>query len=324
MKAIKITVLLIIVSGGIHFYSCSKSKESNSKVTSQTEIVKKENLNSAGVKEGEQEFTVKYDQPRRIYKLEKEDLNNDGTKEIIVLSIVLDTVDKYTTFYNFDMIEVFALNSEKDSYVKIFSDTVDYSEKCSFVDLANDKKKQILISTNSGGNNDIISVGMFVFDMISDDTIKLLKYFDSGAPEVRDIMNDGNKEILVSDLFYGVMPQNEAINFVKEIYKLENENLVESNSEFGKFFEEQIIKAKENYYGLKRKIELGMQPMSLSYPLYREAAEVIINYYAKGDGVNLKKFWDEERDSLIKNIPENEYMDLNNFILKALPIAGDA
>lgn len=308
----------------IRFSGCTKIRENNSKVASESEVKQKDNLNSAGVKEGGHEFTVQYPQQRRIYRLEKEDLNDDGNKEIIVLSVALDTADKYSDFYNFDMIEVFALNTDKNTYVKILSDTVDYSKECSFVDLANDKKKQILVSTNAGGNDDITSVGMFIFDMITDDSIKLLKYFDSGAPEVRDIKKDGTHEILVSDLFYGVMPQKEAVNFVKGIYKLENQDLVEKNSEFKEFFEEQIIKAKENYYGLKRKMEMGMQPMNLSYPLYREAVSVIINYYAMGDEINLKKFWDEETEYLKKNIPENEYMDLNNFIIKALPIAKNA
>ena len=86
----------------------------------------------------------------------------------------------------------------------------------------------------------------------------------------------------------------------------------------------EISSAKDKYYGLKRKFEMGMQPMNLSYPLYREAAEVIINYYAQGDESGLKKFWDEEKDSLKKNIPESEFLDLNNFILKALPSAKNA
>ena len=320
MKMLFIISLLF----AINFSSCTKSKENSSKINSQSGIKNKENLNSAGVKEGANEFTVSYAQPRRIYKIEKEDLNNDGNKEIIVLSIAIDSTDKSNDFYNFDMMEVFSLDPEKKSFVKIFSDTVDYSNDCYFVDLANDTTKQILIGTSAGGNDSITSNGMFVFDMIAEGKINLLKYFDSGAPVVKDIKNDGSKEILVSDLFYGVMPQAEAVNFVKQIYKLENRNLVERNADFKEFYDAEINKAKENYYGMKRKVEMGMQTLNLSYPLYREAAEVIINYYAKGDEVNLKKFWDEEKESLKKNIPENEFMDLNNFILKALPSAKNA
>ncbi|MDQ3194619.1 MAG: hypothetical protein M3P82_06435, partial [Bacteroidota bacterium] len=70
--------------------------------------------------------------------------------------------------------------------------------------------------------------------------------------------------------------------------------------------------------------EMGMQPMDLSYPLYREAAEVIVNYQSKGDTAGLKKFWDEEKESLKKNIPADEFQDLYNFVLKALPSAKNA
>lgn len=286
--------------------------------------MQKQNLNSAGVKEGSQEFTVQYQKPRDIYKIEKEDLNNDGTKEIIVLSVEKDPEEKYNDYYNFDMLEVFALDTEKKAYVKILSDTVDYSQTYFFEDLAGDKRKQILIGTNSGGNDAVSSKGMFVYDMTSSSEINLLIYFDTGAPEVHDILSNGGKVILVSDLFYGVMPQMNAIVFVKEIYTMENQKLIAKNSEFGEFYDNRIKELLENYIGIKRKVEMGMQPVDLSFPLYREAAEIIVNYYSKGDMTGLKKFWDEEKESLNKNIPQDEFLDLSNFILKALPSARNA
>jgi hypothetical protein len=322
----KILILLLLCT--VVFYSCTKNKVDSTKSLTQSqkqsESGQKEKLNSAGIKEGEHEFAVQYSQPRRIYRIEKVDLNSDGNKEIIVLSVTKDTADKYDSYYNFDMIEVFALNKENKSYTKILSDTVDYSTDCKFVDLNNNKTEQILISTNSGGNDSLTSVGMFVYDMTSADKIDLLKYFDSGAPFIKDIKGDGIKEILISDLFYGVMPQVNAIPFVKNIYRLVDSSLTEKNSEYKEFYDSEITKAKEKYYGLKRKFEMGMQPMNLSYPLYREAAEVIINYYSKGDDNGLKKFWDEEKESLKNNIPGTEFLDLNNFILKALPSAKNA
>ncbi len=320
MKNIIIPLLVLTIV----FCSCSRSGNNKSKENSQSGPVKKENLNSAGIKEGDHEFTVQYEKPRKIYRIDKEDLNNDGNKEIIVLSSIKDTTNRYSDYYNFDMIEVFALNSDRKSYVKIFVDTADYADSIIYVDLLGNKNKEILISTNSGGNNEIVSRGMFVYEMTSPDKINLLKYFDTGAPRVKDIRNNGKKEILVSDLFYGVMPQNEAIEFVKEIYKLENHNLIISNGEFGEFYDSKLKEALEKYNGTKKKIEMGMQPGNLSYPMYRESAEVIINYYAKDDLKGLKKFWDEEKEILKKNIPDDEFLDLSNFILKALPSSRNA
>ncbi|MEO8665388.1 MAG: hypothetical protein ABI462_07815 [Ignavibacteria bacterium] len=304
--------------------SCTKVKEEKENVTAKTESKQKENLNSAGVKENGHEFSVEYFKPRKIYRIEKVDLNKDGNKEIIVLSAAKDTSEKYNDYYNFDLLEVFALDPEKKSYVKILSDTVDYSQDYEFADLANDSTKQIIVKTNSGGNDKTMSEGMFVYGMTPDNKVQLLKYFDTGSPELLDIKNNGSKEILVSDLFYGVMPQNSAINFVKDIYTFENNILVEKNSDYGEYYDNKIKDLLEKYYALKRKVEMGMQPIDLSYPLYREAAEVIVNYYAKGDLKGLKKFWDEEKESLKKNIPADEFQDLTNFVLKALPSAKNA
>lgn len=306
------------------FSSCTKIKTDKTESDKVSDAKQKKVLSSAGFKEGEAEFMISYAQPRRIYKIEKEDLNNDGKKEIIVLSTAKDSLEKYNDYYNFDMIEVFALDESKKAFAKILADTVDYADSCILNSLRNDSNRQILITTNSGGNNETMSKGLFIYDMTSPLKINLLKYFDVGAPEITDIKKDGNKEILVSDLYYGVMPQNSAVNFVKEIYKLENQKLLLKNEEFGEYYDPKIKELLERYYGIKRKVEMGMQLNDMSYPLYREAAELLVNYYAKGDLKGLKKFWDEEKESLKKNIPEEEFLDLSNFILKALPTAKNA
>lgn len=319
----KTKIILLLLAAAI-IYSCGKNNIKHEAATTEDGKGGNGKLNSAGIKEGESEFTVSYPEPRRIYRIDKEDLNNDGNKEIIVLSVAKDTGEQYNDYYNFDRMEIFVLNRQEKKYVKILSDTVDYAVSCDFVKLGRDSSEQILIKTNLGGNNDIVSRGLFVYDMSAPDKISLLKYIDSGSPEIADLKNDGNNEILVSDLYYGIMPQINAINFVKEIYKFENNKLVIRNKEFENFYDDKIKGLLENYYGLKRKVEMGMQPVNLAYPLYREAAEVMVNYLAKGDTLDLKKFWDEEKQSLKKNIPQEEYTDLNNFILKVLPSAKNA
>lgn len=322
MISLRTLIYVMLVSSLI--FSCGK-KESDKTALEKTETdTAGHSITSAGIKEGSHEFSVEYSMPRRIYKIEKKDLNNDGGKEVIVLSVSKDPNDKFNDYYNFDMMEIFALDQDKQKYVKTFSDTVDYSEDCFFIDLAGDSTNQILITTNSGGNDKIMSEGMFVYSMNSSNSIELLKYFDTGSPEVTDLNNDGRKEILVSDLFYGVMPQPEAVSFVKEIYKFEKGKLVRSNGEFQGFYEDKLKELLENYRGLKKKVESGMQLADLSFPLYREASEVIVNYYAKGDMKGLKKFWDEEMESLKRNIQPDEFIDLNNFVTKALPAGQNA
>lgn len=302
--------------------SCTKVKDEDK--MSQDELKSKGEISSGGVRESDVEFNVEYFQPRKIYKIEKEDLDNDRSKEIIVLSVIKDTTQKYVSFFNFDMIEIFSLNKEKGKFEKIFSDTVDYSTECRFEALEKNGFKQILINTNTGGNDKITSNGMFIFGMNDSGNVKLINFFDSGDPFIEDIKKDSTKQILISDEYWGVMPEPNVIGFVKDIFMLENNELVLKNSEFGEYYDNKITGLKEKYNGLKKKVELGMQPVNLAFPLYREAVEVIVNYYAKGDIQGLAKFWNEEKDSLQKNIPADEFTDLSNFVFKVLPAAKNA
>lgn len=318
LRSILFTALfsLLIIS------SCSKVKDEDK--LPQKEPRSKGEISSGGVRESDLEFNVEYFQPRKIYKIEKEDLNNNNSKEIIVLSVIKDTTQKYVSFFNFDMIEIFSLDKEKGKFEKIFSDTVDYSTECRFESLDKNGFKQILINTNTGGNNKITSNGMFIFGMNDSGKVKLVNFFDSGDPVIEDIRKDSTKQILVSDEYWGVMPEPNVIGYVKDIFEFENNELVIKNSEFGDFYDNKIVELKEKYYGLKKKVEMGMQPVNLAFPLYREAVEVIVNYYAKGDIQGLAKFWNEEKDSLQNNIPADEYTDLSNFVFKVLPAAKNA
>lgn len=298
-------------------FSCNKKNESG-----QGEIKKeakdRSEISSAGVKESGVEFKIEYNLPRKFYRIDKEDLNKDGSNEIVVLSVGKDTSEKFNDYYNFDMIEVFKLNDRRDKYIKIFTDTVDYSTDCTYEDLQENGRKQIIVKTNSGGNNTVSSKGMFLYNMNDSGIIGLIKYFDTGDPVIADLIKDGKKEIILTDEYWGVMPQVNVINYTKSIFEFQNDKLILKNRDFGKYFDEQIKILKDKYYGVKKKVEMGMQMHDMSYPLYREAAEVIVNYYSKEDMQGLKKFWDEEKESLQKNIPQDEFEDLKNFVGKAV------
>ncbi|HMS66026.1 MAG TPA: hypothetical protein PKD83_12330 [Ignavibacteria bacterium] len=326
----RVLKIFLLLSGFtlVLFTSCSKISEETK--TAKTDKQKPDetktgdHISSAGVRESDVDLNIEYFKPRKIYKIEKEDLNNDKVNEIIVLSVIKDTSQKYVSFYNFDMMEVFSLDKTKGKFEKIFSDTVDYSVECKYEVLEKNGFRQILISTNTGGNDKITSNGLFIFGMNSIGKINLINYFDSGDPVIKDIKNDNTKQILVSDQYWGVMPERDVIDFVRDIYVLENNSLVLKNSVYPEFYIEKIGILKEKYYGLKKKIEMGMQPGNMAYPLYREATEVIVNYYAQGDIQELAKFWNEEKDSLQKNIPEDEFTDLSNFVFKVIPAAKNA
>lgn len=316
--------ILILILLAVNIFSCSeKNKKEKSDISSMKAGENRDNISSAGVKEGSVDFKVEYFSPRKIFKIEKEDLNGDGNREIVVLSVIKDS-GSASDYYNFDMMEIFSLDKSREKYEKIFSDTVDFSEECRFESLAGDSTKQILVYTNAGGNDVIMSAGMFVYGMNKDGKVNLIKYFDSGLPEIKDLNKDSSKQILIKDEYWGVMPHTEVIYYTKEIYIYENGNLIQSNQAFGEYYDKVLNELKPRYYGLKRKLDAGMQAVDLTYPLYKEALEVIVNYTAKGDMNELRKFWNEESEYLEKHIPGDEFTDMRDFIYKVLPTAKNA
>jgi hypothetical protein len=140
-------------------------------------------------------------------------------------------------------------------------------------------------------------------------------------PEVMDINNDGVDEIVVKDYYWGIMTHIDVINFVKDIYAMEKGELVRRNSAYEDFFDEKINEAKKEYDETKSKIQSGIKIRPTEYPLYSEAVEIAVNYWSKNDGDNLKKFWDEEYSYLKSNLPEDQFIDLQNFVLRVVPLA---
>ena len=204
------------------------------------------------------------------------------------------------------------------------SDTVDFAVDCTYLDMSGTGSKNIFIKTNSGGNSTVASEGMFVYGMSGDRTVKLIKYFDGGAPEITTAGKNKVKLIKVTELFHGVMPMAYAVLYTSSIYEISNNELVLSNLKYPEYYQDKITEATEKYYGLKKKVEMGMQMADMSYPLYREAAEVIVNFHAKGDYKGLREFWEKEKESLQRNIPQDEFTDLSNFVIKILPADTNA
>ncbi len=310
----------------ILFSSCSKQdKETKQGVKEdQTETESNVAPGSAGQKEIGSEGELNYGEGRRIYRIDRNDLNSDGREELIVLSISTVNDDDRNSVQKFDMIEIFANDPLKGKFVKRLSDTVDFAVESQYTDLSGTGSKEVLVFTNSGGNSSVASEGLFVYAMDSASNIGLVKYFDSGAPKLVKAGKGNSFQIIVTDLFHGVMPMAQAVSYTGEIYEYDSENLVLSNEKFPEYYDEKLKGLTEKYNAVKRKVEMGMQAVDMSYPLYREAAEVIVNYRAKGDLAGLRKFWEEERESLKRNIPEDEFADLSNFVGKILPQVNNA
>ena len=312
-----IPALLFLVALSF-FSSCSKdNKPPESK--SPAEKKSQESLSSAGQKEITSEDDINYGEGRKIFRIDKQDLNGDKKPELVVLSSGAGSADDVNGPQKFDMLEIFMLDTSKAKFVKTVADTVDFAVDCKYVDMNNTGNINVFVLTNSGGNNSVASEGMFVYGFTTGDSIQLIKYFDGGAPEISEEVKGKERFIKVTELFHGVMPMALAVPYTGSIYELKNNELVLSNMNYPEYYQKKIDEVTEKYFAMKRKVEMGMQMAGMSYPLYREAAEVIVNYNAKGDFKGMRKFWEQEKESLQRNIPQDEFTDLSNYIRKVLP-----
>lgn len=318
IKHLNMISLLLILASAFMFASCSKEEKKDNESSEQPPATGG-STSSAGQSEIGDVSELSYAEGRRIFRIDKKDLNNDGTSELIVLSINEANTDRGSSVHKFDLIEVFTEDKARGKYVKRLSDTVDFAVDASYEDLEGEASKQIIVYTNSGGNSTVASEGMFVFGMRGRDSVNLIKYFDSGAPRLVRSGSGNKQQVVITDLFHGVMPMSDAVPYTAGIYEMVSNELVLSNEKHPEYFDKKLEQLLDKYYGMKKKVEMGMQIADLSYPLYREAAEVIVNYRAKGDTDGLKKFWEKEKDPLRKNIPEDEFTDLSNFVNKILP-----
>lgn len=302
---------IILILFLIIFTSCSKNKRTDIEVLN-------DNGKSIGTSaSGDVQFKVEYAKPRGIYKIVNHDLNNDGKDEIIVLSInKTDSIQEHFDFYNFDLIQIFAIDSAGKGFKKILSDTVDYATELKFVDLQKDHKPQILINTNYGGNDVIISKGMFVYNMINNDSIALVKYIDSGNPELVDLNTDGNKELVIYDEFWGVMTQADVIYYVRDILKFNGSGFDHVNKNYGDFYSKIIDSAKTQYQIQKDKFEKGEKLKPSEYPFYRPIIEMSVNAIASGNTEAVRQFWESEKDFLHFHLGEEQYTDILNFFNK--------
>ena len=305
----------ILVCAVLTFAGCSK-KEVKQEGSSNAP------LSAAGVGEKDKNFKVQYSTPRDIYKIEEVDLDNNGKDEYIVLSIANDSLNKNVhLFYKFDMMEVFIKDSNNTSYKKISTDTVDFSDEYWIMNLEKDKSKQIIIKTNMGGNDAVNSRGMYIYNY-ADMKINLVKYFDTGNPQVKDLNADGNKELIVEDSYRGVLPEAGAVYYTSEIYKYAAGKLIKSNVEFKNYYSEQLDNLLNEYEKMKSRISKGEKIKASEYPLYRQAVQIIMYYVATEDYSSVSKFWNDQNDYLKKNLQDDEYEDLKKFISKLHPIAN--
>lgn len=265
-------------------------------------------------------FVAPYDSSRAVVHTFKKDLGVRGSTFYVVTS--KDTTIQTEAGYSipFDRVEIFRFDSLKWKFESLLVDVFEYGRETEFRDLTNDGKEEIIVHRDAGGNDPVASCGLYVYGWTSDTTLDILFYNDDGNPRVQDIDGDHTQEIVVSGEFRGVMPHALVIPYTLGIHTFDGEKFTQNNLTYIVYFMKRIARAKKLYE--KKKKKLIRQLNADDYPLYREFAEWIIWVSASGNVQLAKTIWAREHAFLENRLPEEQFDDLDSFIIELDSVDG--
>jgi hypothetical protein len=166
------------------------------------------------------------------------------------------------------------------------------------------------VQVDAGGNDPIIAQGLHVYGLNNKGNLTLLFFSPNGAPVLRDLDNDGSREILVSDEFWGMMARSEVISFTREVYAYDGESYVSANDAFSHWFDA-ILKSRKRDYEKARGASENEEGRS---QLYTRAAEYLVWNLARGGATRLNTVWREEGSFLRQRLNDAQFGDLQTFV----------
>jgi hypothetical protein len=254
-----------------------------------------------------------YDSSRSIVDSAHIDLNGDGRAEFVIIS--RDNVEPVNPVFprEFDRIEIFSLDSATNRYRSDFIDPVESGRERSFMDVTGDGRKEIVVRTNSGGNDPVAGEGMSIYGARADGSFTVLFYSQGGSPELRDLNGDGIFEAVITGEYWGIMPHADAIAYTSAIHAFDGSTYVESNRYFAKYFDRAIAKQRAEY--LRLRAVRAKEPAQNALALYRAFAEWLVWLAAKGDSAQVKVLWEVEKATLKTRLTPEQWDDLESLAL---------
>lgn len=236
------------------------------------------------------------------------DVNGDGIEELIVTSRLDEEAEDALLLDRFDRIDIY--RQDRTGYQRLFLDVIDYGVSVTCEDVTGDGIADILVRLDAGGNNPIEAQGLHVYGLNEKGNMTLLFYSPSGAPVLRDLDNDGSREILVSDQFWGMMAHSDVIGFTREVYAYNGESYVFANDAFSAWFDT-ILRARKKEYEQARR---GADNEEGRIQLYTKAAEYLVWNLARGGINRLNIVWRAEEPFLRQRLNEEQIGDLEGFV----------
>ncbi|CAN5534861.1 hypothetical protein BH10BAC5_BH10BAC5_05370 [soil metagenome] len=253
---------------------------------------------------GNRKIWIKKD--REIYKI----VNNSGnisSDYIVILSHLRTNSNN-----KFDKIDFYRDN--RGILENVLSDTTDFGND-DFVLTNTSGEEYLLLLTDIGGADTISSKGAFIYFMGADKP-SLVKYFDGGSVKNAGLDSLGNNRLMIFDNYIGVLPAGKFITYTVGVFDLIKGEIVNDKQETKKLYSVQSETAIKEYDSVKGLINSGVKIKASEYPLYVQTVKYFVYNVSLNDISEILKFWAEEGSFLKKNLPEDEYGDLENFVTK--------
>ena len=251
-----------------------------------------------------------YEGSRDIVDSARVDFEGTGKQHIIIASRLLDGGEGSLSGSRFDLIEIFAVDTAGRPS-SVFVDPVDNGASFRTEDLNRDGRLELLVSLNAGGNDPITSLGLMVYGLTDDGSFAPMFMSPTGAPEIRDLDGDGKKEILLSDVLYGMMAHSDAVGYTDGVYAFDGTAWTLANEKFTNYYQQQVTARRDAYMRLKRG---SVRAADFATEIHSRLMDWLAWAYASGGIQQTRAAWNAERRFLEDVLAPEQIEELEAFV----------
>jgi len=252
------------------------------------------------------------------------DLDDDGRLEYIVTSIHRDDFVPPTA--RADMIELYRFDTVTKEYRAVSVDSLMWITDLELRDVTDDRLPDLVVRTNSGGNDPTASIGMYIYSG-DGGRIRTIFHADDGDPELATLEGIRGDAILRhSELWPDFAPHAAAVPYVDDILAYKGNAYTSVRGEHGGYFMREANRYLSDYQTARtmqqppRTDSLELDSLTETYQmgLFTPAALTILSFHSAGNGQALRSFWDSEHSYLQSRLAPSQFAALDSMYASAV------
>ncbi len=250
-------------------------------------------------------FTVPAEYATRKYDVRRVDVTGDGFEDAILTAFR----DSSRIISGFEMLVIYAYDSTKKSFEPVFQQKYFYGKSFDVRDLNRDGSKEIVVTTDGGGNSATASLGMSVIARVGGKYRETLA-FDEGAPEIAMSGQDSATQVtvlLVKKQYIGRnLPESDGVSYVDSVVVFSNDEVRVENTRRQMMYE-QLSQAQQRYKQAKTAFSARRSTKTdarLITEVYANAAVQLLTMYRLNMAKEFKAFRAQERQYWRDTLPD--------------------